>query len=668
MAVSRDGDRARGAARRRPVRLRRGRRLVAADPRGGLRVRVRAGARAPCTACRASTGGAASTATVYYGTRNTIVVCERHLPLGRRGHGGAARVRARRVPCARRAGAAVGRGGAGGAGGLRATRARGRLGPRELRLGRDLRVVASCEVSSGASARVRRPRGRARGGGPGELGGAREAGSRRRSPSVSAVRIASATDVGSDGVEVDRRVAGHLAQHRAAPSTRPARRAPSPRAPAGRSPRSASGWRRPPRPRRGTRAASGSTAPSRRTSSATPAAPRARGGRRCRCRGRRTRAAGRSSSAATPSISAARFLCGRSEATLSTSGRSPWPTSAGGGGSAGGGVTPLGTTSTFVIPSSAGEVGGGRVRDGDDPPRAPGGAGDEHVRAEPHRGRDRVGQLAPQHVVHGQHARRPAGQRPEVRDRSAGGRARAPPAAARNSSPIAHEPRATPEEPTRTTCAASSQKPVAGRLAVDERGELEVRPLGDEPAHELARVGLAPARLARARGTGGRGRPSRQQRRARSAPVRGLRDGQRPDLRDAAPRNGESRPAVSAAANSLAATVGGRLHRARAAAARPAARAGPRAWRAPSRPASRPAPPRGRTRARPPAAPAAAPPAAAAGYAPSTVSQRLRSSRNHFCVALRELVVVLDDRAARHARPPSPPAAAAATGRGPRRT
>ena len=33
-------------------------------------------------ALTASTGGAASTATVYYGTRNTIVVCERHLPLG----------------------------------------------------------------------------------------------------------------------------------------------------------------------------------------------------------------------------------------------------------------------------------------------------------------------------------------------------------------------------------------------------------------------------------------------------------------------------------------------------------------------------------------------------------------------------------------------------------
>ena len=30
----------------------------------------------------AATGGTASTATVYYGTRNTIVVCERHLPLG----------------------------------------------------------------------------------------------------------------------------------------------------------------------------------------------------------------------------------------------------------------------------------------------------------------------------------------------------------------------------------------------------------------------------------------------------------------------------------------------------------------------------------------------------------------------------------------------------------
>ena len=40
-------------------------------------------------------------------------------------------------------------------------------------------------------------------------------------------------------------------------------------------------------------------------------------------------------------------------------------------------------------------------------------------------------------------------------------------------------------------------EPVAGRLAIDERGELDVRPLGDEPAQELARVGLAAAGLAR---------------------------------------------------------------------------------------------------------------------------------------------------------------------------
>jgi hypothetical protein len=33
----------------------------------------------------ASTGGGASTHTVYYGTRNTIVVCERHRPLGAAG-------------------------------------------------------------------------------------------------------------------------------------------------------------------------------------------------------------------------------------------------------------------------------------------------------------------------------------------------------------------------------------------------------------------------------------------------------------------------------------------------------------------------------------------------------------------------------------------------------
>lgn len=36
-------------------------------------------------ALSASTGGAASTAPLYYGTRNTVAVCERHLPLGRVG-------------------------------------------------------------------------------------------------------------------------------------------------------------------------------------------------------------------------------------------------------------------------------------------------------------------------------------------------------------------------------------------------------------------------------------------------------------------------------------------------------------------------------------------------------------------------------------------------------
>lgn len=36
-------------------------------------------------ALSASTGGAASTTPLYFGTRNTVVVCERHLPLGRAG-------------------------------------------------------------------------------------------------------------------------------------------------------------------------------------------------------------------------------------------------------------------------------------------------------------------------------------------------------------------------------------------------------------------------------------------------------------------------------------------------------------------------------------------------------------------------------------------------------
>ena len=102
------GDRARGAARRGPVRLRRGRRLVAADPRGRLRVRVRAGARAPRTRHRLDRRRGRRRTTVYYGTRNTIVVCERHLPA--RAPSG---LRVRRacvlggVPCPCRAGAAL---------------------------------------------------------------------------------------------------------------------------------------------------------------------------------------------------------------------------------------------------------------------------------------------------------------------------------------------------------------------------------------------------------------------------------------------------------------------------------------------------------------------------------------------------------------------------------
>ena len=59
MAVSRPRDRGGRAARRGAVRLRRGRRLVAARPRGRVRGAARAAARAPGTASPASTGGEA---------------------------------------------------------------------------------------------------------------------------------------------------------------------------------------------------------------------------------------------------------------------------------------------------------------------------------------------------------------------------------------------------------------------------------------------------------------------------------------------------------------------------------------------------------------------------------------------------------------------------------
>ena len=135
MAVSRDGDRARGAARRRPVRLRRGRRLVAAHPRGGLRVRVRAGGPRRAPRCSASTGGRRRRphrllrhAQHDRGVRAAPAVA------GRAGTAAAARVRARRflahAALVLRSGAAV----RAVLDGWRDARA-GRLG-RELRLGR----------------------------------------------------------------------------------------------------------------------------------------------------------------------------------------------------------------------------------------------------------------------------------------------------------------------------------------------------------------------------------------------------------------------------------------------------------------------------------------------------------------------------------------------------
>jgi GT2 family glycosyltransferase len=51
----------------------------------GFACRFVPGARARHALAGSTGGAAASTTTMYYGTRNTIVVCERHLPLGRRG-------------------------------------------------------------------------------------------------------------------------------------------------------------------------------------------------------------------------------------------------------------------------------------------------------------------------------------------------------------------------------------------------------------------------------------------------------------------------------------------------------------------------------------------------------------------------------------------------------
>ena len=95
-------------------------------------------------------------------------------------------------------------------------------------------------------------------------------------------------------------------------------------------------------------------------------------------------------------------------------------------------------------------------------------------------------------------ARPAAAQRPEVRDRvqdvePARG-ARQPPQLAQRPRRRARRRRSRP----RPRAPPRSRSPARRRrLAVDERGQLEVGPLRRQPAHQLARVGLAPARLAR---------------------------------------------------------------------------------------------------------------------------------------------------------------------------
>ena len=409
----------------------------------------------------ASTGGASSTATMYYGARNTLVVCERHAPLG---PAGTASRRASVVGTYLAHAALVLR--------SRAAVEAVREGYRDALAGGWAAENGGWVGIAGPAARQAQPRaqralvdlgGRSCGGGPRELGGAGEAGRPKAVPFSDrrSYRVGDRPRIRR--VEVDRRVAGHLAQHRQLASTRPARRAPSPRARAGRSPRSASAWPRPRRRRRAPRDVAG-----RRRRAAAPrrrAPPPARRARRCPCRGRRTRAAGGRRARATPSISAARFLCGRSEATLSTTGRSPWPRSAGGGGSGGGGVTPLGTTSTFRIfnsdLTSAAE------------------AWETVMTRRARRAAPVTSTFVPSRIAVGT-ASGSRRQRTSCTVSTRGGppasgpkfatecRRSSPRAArgSRSSSPAAHDPRATPEESTRTTRAASVQNPspVVSRL------------------------------------------------------------------------------------------------------------------------------------------------------------------------------------------------------------
>ena len=282
--------------------------------------------------------------------------------------------------------------------------------------------------------------------------------------------------------------------------------------------------------------------------------------------------------------------------------------------------------------------------------------------AEPHRGRDGSGSLRHSTSCRSARAaaRRRAGRssRPRARGRRAARRPRQPEQLAERP-----RPRATPRGRRRaTTCAASPQNPSpAPRLAVDERRQPMSGRSAASAAHELARVGLTPAGLARARGTGGRGRrasAAAERADAPSAPVgapaaqrraaAAIRRGGRPrygESSDGGQRRGERRAALTVAAAWTAP---------RGAAARRAARAGPR-LRAQLR--AQPAAARrdgAAARARRPAAPARAARAAArvgAEHRPPAVALEVEP----LVVALVELVVVLDRAPPARCRRPSRP-------------
>ena len=278
-------------------------------------------------------------------------------------------------------------------------------------------------------------------------------------------------------------------------------------------------------------------------------------------------------------------------ATLSTSGRVALAERRRArGGAAGGGVTPLGTTATRPAGSRSSRSMSAAEACETVMTRSArrAAAGDEHVRAEPHRGRHRVGQPPPQHVVDGQHARAPppcSGPKFATECRTS-----SPRAAPRQLPQLAQRPRAAADAggadldhvaPPRSRTRAGRR-----RLAVDERGQLEVGPLRREPAHELARVGLAPAGLARDEEQQVEADPHGSAA-AHEPPVGGLGGGERAQLGGAGRGTGESSQAVSAPANSLALTVAAACTAAAAAQHAPAARAAPRPARAASPPASR---------------------------------------------------------------------------------